>query len=384
MQVTAYLYSKQQDQKTIANQLNISQPQVSRLIRQALDQGLLIRRFEFNQERISKKRFNEIKNFEIPIELIKSLKQINSRITNVKIYDSGNSHDSYSQRLIPFSHNAASYLQDLFAEVNTIGITWGNTLSNLVDALARRYSYTPLREPKVFVPLCAELLGMASEQHHSTMIADRLNEIVNKRNGEHLSLSGIAAFIPRVVKNKKLSEENIELLWNFVRDSRSYRDIFEEFKGEEPFVDRLDCILTSISPLNEPLGPGISELERVSSFSPDDIKIELIQSGVVGDIGGVLLKRKSYLNNNLDNKSSFLESLEKQWTGITFNQMELLAKKAISSNDKQGIIVIAHGKNKAPVLMEAIQKGIVNQLVIDFELSMALKDLIKNIKVESN
>lgn len=371
MQVAAYLYSKQQDQKTVANQLHISQSQVSRLIRQALDQGLLVRRFEFNQEGITKKRFQEIRNFQAPIQLIENLRIINNNLVNVKIFDSGSSHDSYSERLIPFAHNASSYLKDLLAEVNVIGVTWGNTLSNLVDALARRYSYTPLRTPKFFVPLCAELLGVASEQYHSTMIADRLNEIVNKRKSEHLSLSGIPAFIPKYLAARELDEDKIALLWDIVKDSNNYRAIFVEFENEEPFINKLDCILTSLGPIDAPFGPSIlTELDKV--FPP----LEKIKPEIIGDIGGILLKRGSHEANKIDQQFVLLKDLEEMWTGITFKQMKDIADKSAASENMQGVIVFAHGKNKAPVLFEAIKRGLVNQIVIDFELSKELEKLI--------
>lgn len=372
MQIAAYLYSKQQDQKTIANQLHISQSQVSRLLRQAIDQGLLVRRFEFNQEGITKKRFQEIKNFQAPIQLIENLKIINRNLINVKIFDSGSSHDSYSERLIPFAHNASSYLKDLLAEVNIIGVTWGNTLSNLVDALARRDSYTPSLVPKFFVPLCAELLGVASEQYHSTMIADRLNEIVNKIKSEHLSLSGISAFIPKYLATRELDKDEIALLWDIVKDSHNYRAIFVEFEDEEPFINKLDCILTSLGPIDAPFGPSIlsEQLEKV--FPP----LEKIKSEIIGDIGGILLKRESNETNEVDQQVTLLKDLEEMWTGITFKQMKDIADKSAASENMQGVVVFAHGKNKAPVLFEAIKRGLVNQIVIDFELSKELEKLI--------
>lgn len=379
MQIAAYLYSKQQDQKTIANQLHISQSQVSRLLKQAIDQGLLVRSFEFNQEGITKKRFQEIKNFQAPVQLIENLKIINSNLINVKIFDSGSNHDSYSERLISFAHNASSYLKDLLAEVNVIGVTWGNTLSNLVDALVRRYSYTPSRTPKSFVPLCAELLGVASEQYHSTMIADRLNEIVNKRKSEHLSLSGISAFIPRYLAGNELDKDQIELdkdqialLWKIVKDSSNYRAIFVEFENEEPFINKLDCILTSLGPIDAPSGPSIlsEQLEKVFPH------LEKIKSEIIGDIGGILLKRESNETNEVDQQVTLLKDLEEMWTGITFKQMKDIADKSAASENMQGVVVFAHGKNKAPVLFEAIKRGLVNQIVIDFELSKELEKLI--------
>lgn len=367
MQVAAYLYSRQQDQKTIANQLKISQSQVSRLVRQAIDQGLLVRRFEFNKDGIEEKRFQEIKNFQSPIKLIKNLKAVNSNLTNVKIFDSGYSHDSYSERLIPFAHNASSYLKDLLVEVNVVGVTWGNTLSSLVDALAKT-SHAPLRTIKFFVPLCAELLGVASEQYHSTMIADRLNEIINNRRAEHLSLSGIQAFIPKYLAGNELDNYQIDFLWKVVKNSNNYRAIFVEFENEEPFINKLDCILTSVGPLDQPLGVNIlTELEKI-------FPLEKIKPEILGDIGGILLKRELHEINAY--KCNLLKELEEMWTGVTYKKMKDIADKSACSRHMQGVVVFAHGKNKAPVLFEAIKQGLVNQIVIDFELSKELENLV--------
>lgn len=365
IQIAAYLYSRCGDQKEVASQLRISQSQVSRLIKQAIDRGLLIRRFEFNKETVSKKRFDEIRSFEIPGELIKQLGKVSDCLNDVRVYESGNSHDSYSNRLIPFAHNASNYLQDLLAEINIVGVTWGNTLSSLVDALEKKYSYTEYRDKKIFVPLCAELIGVASEQYHSTMIADRLNEIVNKRKAEHLSLSGVPAFIPKHSNGRILKKEEFQFLWEIVNYSNNYRNIF---KGDESFVNKLDCILTSIGPINEPFGPSIVEVEQFFSF-------EEIKSEVIGDIGGVLLKKKNYMQNH---QSLFID-LEEMWTGIQFDKIKELTEESAKFK-KCGVVVFAHGKNKAPVLLEAIRQRLVNKIVIDFELS---KELMKLIKQES-
>ena len=92
-----------------------------------------------------------------------------------------------------------------------------------------------------------------------------------------------------------------------------------------------------------------------------------------GDIGGVLLPR------NADQPSELIQSIERRWKGLKREHLESCARRAFDEDPavgRPGVIVLAEGEDRADVVLHAVERGLINHLIIDTSLEKALENLI--------
>ena len=142
----------------------------------------------------------------------------------------------------------------------------------------------------------------------------------------------------------------------------NYQQVFGTAKSGG-LVSRIDCVLTSIGPYEIPLGAKIFELMQATRASHEDLR-----TLVSGDFAGTLLAKPG-LDSRLRDK---VESFNACWTGITLKQFKDVALRAHKDQRKPGNVVIAAGKEKASVLLEAVRRGLVNQVIVDQALANQL------------
>jgi len=366
-QEAAYLKARyRMNQVQIKEILRVSQSKVSRLLKLAEDKLWL--QTQFVSEGISAKRQEEIVRILEPLNLAKTLQSLKTetgvRVRNVRSFDSGSSSPrDIPARLRSFGLLAAARVGELLQEnVEMFAVTFGETVTRVVDGLAELHLPLRHKQPIQFIPVCAELVRHAAYEFSSSRLAYRMREIVNGGAGDSLSLAGLPAYLPRTFFEPDLEDlrdrTHIERLVDELRASNSsYRRIFNE---PNPMVNRLDGLLTSIGPSERTLGLSHSELLEAAQMSD-----EKLRSVVVGDIGGVLIPRAD------GRRQDEVFVLNEMWSGIRLEHVVDLTRRAANAG-KPGVVIVAIGSDKAFILKELLVRGWVNELIIDKDLEVAL------------
>lgn len=340
----------------------ISQAHVSRLLRRAEDMGWIVTELHFIDKDIPEDILEEIHRLMEPPGLTEAIQKIGQQsghcIPGARVFDSGSSSptpEAAEMRRRRFGRLAAGRLAELLQQSEVVGVAWGRTVNNLIEGLAGKHLISRDQKPIQFVPVCAELLGLAMPEYSSTRLADRLDDLINGGKGERLSLSGVPAYIPRRYKKEQAS-----MVRQYVHDISSYQKIFSD---KFPLMAKMDTLISSIGPPDLPVGGAISEL-----LTAGGIKADKLQSLIIGDMGGVLIPHPSLSRSD----SRLIDELNMMWTGVNYEHLEHIARQSEQDTRRSGNIVVAIGRDKAPALIEIIRLGLVNELLIDEDLEIAL------------
>lgn len=367
-QKAAYLRAQHKmSQEDIGQTLGgISQAHVSRLLSHAEKMGWLETELRFVSQGIADEVLEDIYQLLEPPELASAIRRIGqgntSKIPNARVFDSGTDSatpEAMEIRRKRFGRAAAGRLMELLQSSEVVGVAWGKTISQLIEGMASQ-SALKYKQSIQFVPVCAELPGLAMPGYSSTRLAALLNELVNGEDwDEHFSLTGIPAYIP-----KRYEKEQAEMLWRYIVDISSYQKIF---RNQFSFMARMDTLITSISAPALPMGGCISELLTAGGISAEDLN-----TLIVGDMGGVLIPRAG-LNDKDKNR---VDELNAMWTGVNYQHLRQIADESFRQPRKAGNIVIAVGQDKVPILTEVIRLGLANELLIDKSLATALEQSV--------
>jgi DNA-binding transcriptional regulator LsrR (DeoR family) len=378
-QEAAYLHAQHNmSQGVIAQELGCSQSQVSRLLKHAEERGWLKTEVRFVHEGIPPHRMEQIQRVLEPKKIVQELQHLASESgisLTVRVFDSGSNEDekdpkAHQERLKKFGRTVAGRIQELLSHVRIVGVTWGNTLSQIIEGLVWSGTRMKQEHPIQFVPVCAELVRMDDMgiELSSSRLAHRLSEVINQKQIERFSLAGMPAFMPRYHGREK---KDVDLLHKYLIDnSASYKKIFTE---EPRLIDQIDTILTSVGSFSDPY-PSRVKPELLKAWGIDADKVETL---ILGDLGGVLIPKPNL--NTHDRK--LVEELDRMWTGIKTGHLERIAKVTSANKNRPdaiggGNIVVAIGAHKAPVIYEAIRLGLVNELIIDKVLAKTLEQRV--------
>ena len=344
-----------------------SQAHVSRLLKLAEKKGYLVTTVRFVGDDVAEadlaslRRLHESPPLALALEALE--RHDGSPMPRVHVFDSGSRADSEAAqagRRRRFGRAAAGRLQELLREVSSVGVTWGSTVAGLIEGLANLRTTNTHEADLTIVPVCAELLGLASPEYSSTRLSIRLGEIVDRPVVDPFSLSGVAAYLPR-----SLGEEKSAVIREFVSDSDSYRRIFGR---PDPLVERLDGLITSLSSSGRPIGGDCAELIRAGGIDADTLS-----ALIAGDIGGALLPRESLARD----QRRLLDELDRMWTGIGLEHIAAIARRARTSGRGIGCVVVAVGRERAAVAFEAMRRGLVNELLVDHDLAAELERIVR-------
>jgi DNA-binding transcriptional regulator LsrR (DeoR family) len=64
----------------------------------------------------------------------------------------------------------------------------------------------------------------------------------------------------------------------------------------------------------------------------------------------------------------------RRWTGISLEQYAACAQRSVAQQSP-GVVVVAIGKNKAEAVHDAVARGLINNLLVDEELALAVDSL---------
>lgn len=341
----------------------VSQSHVSRLLAHAAEAGWLVTEMRFDEAAISPEVMRELRELLEPRKLVASLERIRETtgrvIPNVRVFDSGSDSPTAGAvelRLRRFGRRAAGRLEELLRRSSVVAVTWGRTVASLIDGLAAQNRTFHSERPPLFVPVTAELITLAAPDYSSSLLAARLDALVNGGRGERLRMAGVPAFIP-----KRYSAAKTQAIREYILDTASYRRIFA---GEAPLANTLDMLVTSAGSAARPLGGALDEILAAAEISAADLT-----RLIVGDVGGVLIPKPDLPPEDLQ----LVEELNAMWTGVTKAHLSRLALRAGERTGTAGVAVAAVGRERAEIIAALIHLEMVNELIIDWDLAEALE-----------
>jgi DNA-binding transcriptional regulator LsrR (DeoR family) len=367
----AFLRAQGFSQADIAEQMNTTQSNVSRWLTRAetvLGCYTVEVHRRFIETAVTPERLRELRGTRTE-NLLNVLQRLDSqsavKVRNIRVLDDVGtemSSDRFEVGLARFGRVAAPRAIELMSRSKIVAVTWGSTLSVLIDGLAASSRHT-VDTPITFFPVCAEPEEYAAARESSSAIAARLNTIVNGGRGKQLALARIPAFIPKRFTGAK--RRGIE---EMMHSSNSYRQIFgpRSRRGtpqSDGLVAAADALLTSIGHADHPMGFNYDELLRSGEITADRLK-----NLVVGDIGGVLIRRPGL--SRRDERA--VDALNAMWTGLNYDALEKIAIRA-SKGNQPGVIVVSTGKNRADILHAVVMKGLVNEAILDAQAADGLR-----------
>lgn len=368
MQEAAFLCGERGwTQQRIADHFGVTQPLVSRMLKEAERRGWFVRSYRFAAEALPPERVAQLRRLGEPKTLLQLLAGVKSDnrvcVRDVRIVGSpskSGTRQGIQRRFNQFGREAAGLLGGWLPRSELFAVTWGMTISHVVNAMRPPVGLKGGLRTR-FTPVCCEPLDKQSEQDTSTKLARRLHQLVETSAEAPPSLSGVPALISR--RYRGADERAIR---NFFRDAASYKEVFGP--SPRPLIDTVDSLLTSVGAASRPLGFVNDELLRAGSTRDRKLTAPALSKLVAGDIGGVLIPRRSL--SALERREVL--ALNAMWTGIRREHLERIATEA-SDSDRPGVIVASiGGEGRAETIAEAVKCGLVNVLIIDPDLANAL------------
>jgi DNA-binding transcriptional regulator LsrR (DeoR family) len=127
----------------------------------------------------------------------------------------------------------------------------------------------------------------------------------------------------------------------------------------------LDCVLTSVGATKDFERPWLKAAAQASTVSLSEFR-----DLRVGKIAGCFLPVPG-----LDARGrKVLDSVNERWLGIQISHLQHCAAAALRKRTP-GVVVVAIGEGKAPVVLEAIKHKLVNIVCCDMRLMKRLEEL---------
>ncbi|MHC4953594.1 MAG: hypothetical protein ACYTGZ_06870 [Planctomycetota bacterium] len=360
----AVLRGRGMKQNDIADHLGLTQPKVSFLIKEAEKLGIL----GPPHCSLPKAKQKQISHAIFASELITALREeLAPGIANLQGLEGFYSGPSrkrestrkFAERLEVFARQAAPSIEELIEGSNTTAVTWGWMLRNIVDELHRQIHKPPRkRRPIRFIPACCDAPYIAefTDRSSSRLVAE-LNETFNGEVSSHYAVLGVTAIIPLAFMGDEFS-----IVQRFIEQTPRYGRVFDKKKG---LSREADTILTSVGAADRKLDPWLKAVSEAIRGK----RGERFERIVLGNIGGVFLNRPDIS----DADRALVEKVNRHWTGIPMEQYQDCANRASESRGA-GVVVVAVGRDKAPVVREALRRGLISHLLIDHQLAAALGD----------
>jgi hypothetical protein len=199
-----------------------------------------------------------------------------------------------------------------------------------------------------------------SLRRSSTSIARRLAELlVGNTPNDQINLAPIPAFIPSG------PEFNQKAIMAFFSSLPAYQSVFKD----PDLLGRADAIVTSLGELGQ--SGDLGDPERGSPYLRERMRnedgIDRLSRIAIGDIGGVFLERPDIAREDLGT----IRDINSRFNGPGIADLQGCAERAVRF-DRAGVIAMAHDPTKTDVVLEAVSRGLVSELVIDTTLFNSL------------
>jgi DNA-binding transcriptional regulator LsrR (DeoR family) len=303
----------------------------------------------------------------------------NVSVRSVRVFPSGEGETEL--RLWKFGLQAAGALAEAIRRSSTVALAWGTTIARVIDALGARGTDSLDRHVE-FVPVRAQEPGEPRHGTSSSMLAERLDEIVNGpgpwdgagARRKPLTLNGVPAFTPSWFREDVRFRE-------YLHRYKVFHTIFGLTEQDrrlgtrtpaagEPVIKRVDTLFTSIGTRDKPVGDFYEQLRLHGNITAAELT-----RIVLGDIGGVLIPAPHCSKGDLHR----VAALNEIFTGLQREHLEEIAARA-HRDGKPGVIVASVGDKagaRARTLLGVISAGLVNEIVVDRQLAESLLSLLK-------
>lgn len=393
----AYLFTLGKTQEQIAAALSLSQPQVSRLLRSVRDKHIRVQK-QFIWDQYAESKRQEIESKVFPRQLGAKLQRFaEAHKQQVPIVHSVQMPADAEGEVDTFAKLAAQTVKDLLLTAKgSVGVTWGNTIWHLTQALSAVPPYNPWRshDPLQFVPLCGDPV-MDSLEHYadrtSSRIASDLSKLVNGAEGRPAWLGLVPAFIPpgsRKARSRNehssakgsdigkgrrasLEEDEKRVIWRMINRVPQYPRIFGP--ANEPLADDLHMILTASGSARSLVSIGQSLL----ALTPHES--DTLTKNILGDIGGVIVPKVTAVagGQQAQEPHPIVREVTDCWTGLKMKHLRRCADQAFATGDlrgvRPGVTLLSFGPDRASIVLEAIKHGLVNHLIISSDLELAIE-----------
>lgn|SRR5690554_1347915 len=232
VKVAELYYEYGQTQQDIASFLNLSRPTVSRLLKEAQQEGIV--------------RIDIVNPLDGFSKLESTLEQLFGLKKAIVVPNFKKSEQETKQLL---GLRAAKYINSIVRDGDTIAISWGTTLYELA------LKVQPKKVRSVQVVQCNGAIGRSIVKIHATEIMERISKAFNA--------GSYSLPTPAIVDNKQLAQ--------MLKNENQTREILK-------LQETANIVLFSVGiPIPD------SVLVEAGYFTPDDL-IELKRKGAVGDI----------------------------------------------------------------------------------------------------
>jgi DNA-binding transcriptional regulator LsrR (DeoR family) len=366
MIAAAFLRGKGKKQEEIASLLHITQPEVSRLLDEAVNAELLNPHPSFLSESVKPHEMEEVERryFAAP-EIAERLRTYVPAGVSLNVRVFSGTEDQ-------FLDAAAVRVLDLLRGSRCCGLMWGRTLSELVRSIRKQCAMRSSRQGMDIesIPLCGDpihLMNQREVEFSASQLSSLLERTLARKPREDLPcLTGVPAYVSAKIRKQPAFEE-------FLDSIPGYRQIFVARPGgQSPLIESVDTIISGIGVMVT--APGSKGHETAAFIRERLLQENIAQNAldklIYGDIGGILIERRSLTVS----EKKVVANLNEGWIGLRAKTLKRIARQA-GEHQHPGMIVVAFGARKAEVVLEALSQGYVNELIIDSTLAETLRHL---------
>lgn len=301
VKVSSMYYSDGWTQAQIAQKLGVSRPVISKLLQRAKDEGIV--KVYIKDESVH------------TVELERKLEKYFGLSDAVVVPNNGLTGEMAKREV---GQAGANYISNHMKDVKSIGISWGETLANLVQ----EYPFER-REEVTVVPLEGGM-GVKQVQIHANQLA---NELAKK-----LHASCTYLYAPAIVETEEL-KERLMGMQDIQMVLESGRNVDVALVGiGNPFAD--------------------STLMKLGYLQESDLR-RLREVGTVGDIGFRFFD---------ENGQSIQDTLNTKVIGITLEEFKNIKK----------VIAVVEGEHKVESVLGALRGQFIDVLIIDERTACAI------------
>lgn len=298
-------YNSEMTQNQIAERMYTSRSKVSRMLKEARELGIVEIYIREPWER----------NLEYEQYFKDSFGLKNVRVIMLKDFDKYNGMQKIAEA-------ASYYLDSILKPGMVVGISWGNTLYNIIK-------YISTKNRKNIPITVAPIMGAANTRSPEKDATDLAKDLASAYGGKYQYI-----YAPLFVNNKDLKESLIQ--------EENIKSVLELSKNA-------DAMLTSV---------GSIVFKSWSSYLNVKTLEKLEAKGAVGHIGG----------HFFDIQGKELEtSLVDRMIGVSISDIKSCKE----------VVCVAYGEQKAEAVLGAMRAGILNTLVVDEKCAKKVYELMK-------
>lgn len=313
-EVASMYFEQRLSQQEIADRLYFSRSKVSRLLNKAIEEKVVEIFINYPMDRVC--------------ELENQLKKIYNLKEAIVIKDYGTSDAMQLNRVASI---AAQHLDSILQVHTPIGITWGETIYSVVEAIK------PSEKKYINV---IQLMGFAEHVAHSTYDTPKIvRKLIDKYDGDFSQIYCPLVVENELVRNSLIKEPTIQRVLNEAREAKIILASIGEFYNNR--TKAWDPVLTP------------------------SVKQRLKQRGVAG----VLLAHFIKMDGTLVDKE-----LDKKVIGMSLDDLKKI----------ENVIIVAANTKKAKGVFGALNGGYINTLIVNEALAQEVMRLYHKVKSNSN